>query len=131
MKLPRSTNDFEPLPALNEGFCNWCGTPLPERMPSGQRPLKLCGAPACEKGWNSAMRSFGNAIADRAVYWQLHKHETDPTEAARRAFSELGKLTREFIRRLEEMRDKHDLPPVRPKRLRETRGRGSGLDGGL
>lgn len=94
--LPGTPLDFEAMPALFPGRCNWCGGKL------ARHQIKLC-SDACRKHWDREMRVLGHKLAERALAWVAGRRLSPKPAAARRGFSELEKLTREFLRRRREM----------------------------
>ena len=94
--LPPCSLDFEEMPALVPGRCNACGAKLVGRQ------RKTC-SDRCKAWWHSQMTSLGRKLAERMVIEETHFNRTKRPKLRKRAFSERGRLVREFLARRREM----------------------------
>jgi hypothetical protein len=90
------------MPALIRGRCNACGAELTGRQ------VKVC-SPECARWWQDELTKLGRKLAERAlIVAQAQNTKTRPN-VMRRAFSENGRLAREWLNRHREAQKEKEL----------------------
>ncbi|QBF32165.1 hypothetical protein CFI11_13180 [Thalassococcus sp. S3] len=62
--------EAEALPSLRNGFCDYCGDPLPKS--SRARHARFC-SPTCRKNWWIVARNRGAQLYQLLLIWRLHR----------------------------------------------------------
>lgn len=93
--------DFEPMPAVEPGKCNACGARLTGRQ------KKVCSR-ECKDWWNAQMTILGRKLAERVIITDQCANRKRRPKLRKRAFSEYGRLSRDFLRRRREMIERRE-----------------------
>lgn len=92
LELGPCAYDFEQMPALVRGRCNACGGLLTGRQ------VKVC-SDECARWWQTELTLLGRKLAERQLIVDMAGNKKNRPKTRARAFSEIGRLSREWLRR--------------------------------